>query len=253
MSTWKWGGSYFPSQEDIIAPASIGDGTAYPVTWDRTDGATTPDQMCQFEWTTKEITLSLAGSVTLVFTDYTGGGAPDTPKTTAFSRDVVTTVTGTDWSVREVPNGSDYAVGGISINGVDNTYSIPVTLPWGPDSFNFVISFSASLLFGVDGTQDGAGNFVSYVKDVNSTLACSTGGAPPYSAVGASTNSGLDISISGLTITAPLTTDQGAQTVFHGSPHVWSGTGGTGAAGCSISFTTFSLLVTDKFNQPADI
>lgn len=256
MSTpWQWLGSFFPTVENSIDPMAtpIGNGTDWPVTWNRNDGDVTDDQIASMEWATKEVTFSFSGSVTLVFTDYTGGGAPNQPMTTGFSSSIVLTLTGSDWSVKE-PVASDYVSGGQTYAKTGG-FSTPVTLPWGPDAFIFGPEFEVSDLLGVIGSEDGNGNFQKYVKKIICDLAVSTSQPAPtaYSAVDVATSKTGGRIINGLTF-GPLTTDAGAVVAFAGAGvHGWSGTAGTGAAGCSITLTSFSITVTDKFTQPADL
>ena len=268
---WSWLGSWFPSCENTIDSGDIGEGTDYPVIWTNTPdttgkgvaGSTASTEIVPFEWMTQQITLSVSGTVTLVFHDYTGGGHPDTPMSTPFSFSLSAWGSldpegdGETWDILE-PAGTnpnvahDYPSGpgfgsANTWSALNNGLAITVTLPWGPDAFLFIMGFDVVDLLAVNGTD-----FGSYVKQVVAYLKCSTS-EDFYSAVGVELNANTDMIINGITIEAPMTTDQGPVTVFHATPHLWGGAGGTGASGCSMTISAFSLSVTQHYTEPAPI
>jgi hypothetical protein len=252
-------GSWFPTIEGRIDRSLIGDGTDYPVTWDNAPGAITADQMVQFEWTTAKVRLTIAGNVTLVFNDYTLHGAPDQPMTTPFSftldgTGVIDTTPGGGGEVDDPPTPAtwdgleqnDLMRGSHRFLAIDNTQFIPVTLPWGRDNFVFVFYFDIEDLLSVDGSS-----FSSYVKKMVAAIGVTTSFF--YSGVVASTSKTEPTEIDEGTFATPFPTDLGAQTIFHGAPHMWGQTCGTGGGGSSITITNLTLVVVDKFTQPADI
>lgn len=244
-------GSYFPTQENMHDPVAnpIGDGTAWPVTWKRVDGTTTADQISQFEWVTKEITFRAKGTITATVRDHTGGGNPDEVHAIPFDHSILQTKSGTTWDVNE-PTG-DYVSGGQSWAATDNTYTISFSTAWGGSEASVIYSFNIGDLFGVKGTQDGNGNCTDYVKTISAFLNISVG---PYNG-GTQSDDAMAVALNknepGLPF-IPLTVDQGPSMSFHAAPHAWSAIDPSSIS-ISLVLDIFSIVVTNKFTQPADI
>lgn len=236
---WADALTWFPFEEDTIAAADIGTGTDYPVTWGRTDGSTTSDQMCQFEWTTKTVRRRADGVATVTVFDTTG--TMSVQGTISFSFDQsVTPDSGTDWSVLEP---SDLTVGGRAFTFTDDTATGIIVTPWaGPVTITIrFLGGSIDGLYGVLGSDSGGdGNFTQYVKQLRNFIQAEGASIPHYASTNPS-SMGVGSTPTGF-----------SATLFHGGDMVWqlvplaSPTDG-------FSFTRFSYEVTDNFTAPANI
>lgn len=238
-SPWRFLGSWFPQCELVTPVTNTGDGTQYPILWSATPGSVSADQICRFQWAAKEVTLFASGTLTVEFTDHTGGGGTDTI-VQGFSTSVSQTISGADWSVREpspdIPFGTDNTT-------FSNTTTLNFTysLPWGQTGYLDVdIGFQVGLsdnLYAIDGT-----GFSQYTKQLNifiNAFAASDPGRIPDTNVQAFTYN------PGLGTLMPF-----RPSVFHSDCALYTITPyGTG----TISVTTLTLVVSDEFAAPPNI
>lgn len=243
---WTFIGTWFPGFEDTLDPGSvsIGDGTLYPVTWLRSDGDTTDDQICQFEWTTKTVRRKIAGTVDVTICD-PGNVFNTATFTVPFSfNQTLTPLAGTTWKVREP---SDIILGAFGVNFTPDSTTVGVTAPWGSDSITVSIVDTSGgqggdlqQLFGIVGSDTGTtGDFTQYVKGINNQLNATGALGGGFAGTNPSQFGG-----------SPTTTGFTA-TLYHGSGTVYQANAAFG--GTVWHFTDFSYVVTDNFTQPPNI
>lgn len=247
-SPWAWLGNEFPSLQGQIARASTGDGTDFQVIWNMTDGATTDDQICKFEWTAKQITFTISGTVDLPFFVASTGATEF--HSTAFSKTLVYAVNnpGSTWDVNEVPNGFDYpTTSSVFISSGSNAFSIPVTLSDGSSaSFGFdIIIFMGSIsgspgLYGIAESLVGR-VYSEYTKELILTMSASSNTGSPSNITMALNKTGLSGTLVPL---GPQTTFGTTANVYYTAPQ---------ADGSTLSLSAFSLLVTDSSTAPPNI
>lgn len=247
---WNWLGNYTPGIEAVVDSADIGDNTFYPVTWNNAYLTTGDDQICQFEWTVKEVTATVTGSVTMLVYKEDGRGTHDTI-TQPFSFTSVVANPGTTWDVNEP---SDYLSPGVGIsfsNGGGQTF--PYTFSWGT-SADLVISLSGdggspavSLLYGVSGTlkSDGLG-FDHYVKSI---------GIFVFAVVDFGTGLGGGRAMAG-NVQSQISAGAvpvGSATFFHGTATIYGEDFFSSPIDGAYTFSAFDLSITDHYTQPPNI
>lgn len=213
------------------APESVtGTGTTCPLIWNNTGGTGT-SEICQFEWTTKTVTITVSASVTMTWHNpisgapysqlfiFTGETASDTP------------IAGTDWSVLEP---SDIVLGGRTFTAVAND-SQTTTLPWGATG---TVNFSAQ--FGTGGSSPqlapvAGTSFSQYTKYMSVALLVTNDQSDEWFLTSQNTG-GFPLAASA--------------TVFHGSVDLYTNTAPTAGPG---TLTSYVVSVTANFVQPPPI
>lgn len=213
-----------------------------------TDGATTDNEICKFEWTTKTITLTISGTVNLPFLVPSTGATEmhSTPFSKVLALNVNSPAT-TTWDGNEVPNGSDYpAFSSCSLFSGSNSLTIPVTLSDGSTAnfaFNFAVflgSFSGGAgLYGIAESLSGR-IYSRYTKEVIVFVTISSNTA--------SNNITFALNKTGLVGTLNAL---GPQTVFHTTANAyWTA---PNADGSTFSLSGFSLAVSVVTTTPPNI
>lgn len=245
-SPWAWFGNEFPSVQGVLDVSLTGDGTDYQILWDMTDGATTDNEICKFEWTTKTITLTISGTVNLPFLVPSTGATEmhSTPFSKVLALNVNSPAT-TTWDGNEVPNGSDYpAFSSCSVFSGSNSLLIPVTLSDGTTSsfgFNFAVfmgSVSSAGLYGIAESLSGR-VYSRYTKEVIIFIPISSNIA-----------TSITFALNKTSLTGTLNA-LGPQTVFHTTANAyWTA---PNADGSTFSLSGFSLAVSAVTTTPPNI
>lgn len=238
MSDWKFFGTIAPQLESPIVSSTTGAGTSFPIIWNCATGATSDDQICQFEWASKTFRAKATGTATFVLVDPSHVN-PDETHVIPFALDGSTTpVSGTTWDVLE-PGGTnipDLFVNSRPSISVNDSSPTTVTTAWGVFAVDRGVDANIFQLWGLDTTWDGI-LYGQYTKTIGLQLSVSVVGLKEGQ----------------VDITSFSQPNQGfSAQVFHqttDSYFIDDASPGT----VSFDITEFSLLVDDQFTQPPAI